>query len=142
MNGEAQSRVGIVVVSHSRALADAAVELAAQMVQADPPPVAVAAGAEDGSLGTDASAVQAAIERVAGDAGALVLLDLGSALMSAETAYELLDPELAERVVLSSAPLVEGLFGAFVRAATGGDLAAVAAEADRGLLPKQVHLDG
>lgn len=134
-------RVGIVVVSHSHALAVAAVELASQMVQGERPAIAIAAGAEDGSLGTDATAVQAAIEEVAGPAGVLVLLDLGSAVMSAETACELLDPELASRVVLSSAPLVEGLFGAVVRAATGGDLAAVAAEAGRGLLPKQVHLD-
>lgn len=135
-------RVGIVVVSHSRALADAAVEMASQMVSGERPPIAVAAGAEDGSLGTDATAVQAAIEQAAGPAGALVLLDLGSAVMSAETALELLDPGVAERVVLSSAPLVEGLFGAVVRASTGGDLEAVAAEAARGLLPKQIHLDG
>lgn len=142
MSNGPQGRVGIVVVSHSRALADAAVELACQMVRGDPPPIAVAAGAEDGSLGTDATAVHAAIESVAGDAGVLVLLDLGSAVMSAETAYELLDPDLAGRVRLSGAPLVEGLFGAVVRAASGGDLDAVAAEADRGLLPKQAQLDG
>lgn len=133
--------VGIVIVSHSRALADAAVELATQMVHGDPPPVAIASGTDDGDLGTDAMAVHAAIESLSDTDGALVLLDLGSAVMSAETAYELLDPGLAERVVLSSAPLVEGLFGAVVRASTGGDLAAVAAEASRGLLPKQVHLD-
>ena len=133
--------VGIVVVSHSRPLADAAVALAAQMVQGDLPPIEIAAGTDDGSLGTDAAAVHAAIESLSDTSGILVLLDLGSAVMSAETAYELLDPSLAERVHLSSAPLVEGLFGAVVRASTGGDLDAVAAEANRGLLPKQVHLD-
>ncbi|UYM04703.1 dihydroxyacetone kinase phosphoryl donor subunit DhaM [Solicola gregarius] len=133
--------VGIVVVSHSRPLAEAAVALAAQMVHGELPPIEIAAGAEDGSLGTDATAVHAAIESLAGADGILVLLDLGSAVMSAETAYELLDPDLAARVTLSSAPLVEGLFGAVVRASTGGNLATVAAEAARGLLPKQVHLD-
>lgn len=133
--------VGIVVVSHSLPLAEAAVALAAQMVHGDSPPIEIAAGTEDGSLGTDATAVHAAIESLSDASGVLVLLDLGSAVMSAETAYELLEPDLADRVRLSSAPLVEGLFGAVVRASTGGDLDAVATEASRGLLPKQVHLD-
>jgi phosphocarrier protein FPr len=43
-------------------------------------------------------------------------------------------------VVLSAGPLVEGLIGAAVTAAAGADRAAVAAEALRGLAPKQAHL--
>jgi len=134
------TQVGIVIVSHSKALAEAAVALTAEMVQGEMPPIEIAAGTEDGSLGTDAVAVHRAIERLADAPGVIVLLDLGSAVMSAETAYEMLDDNLASRVVLSSAPLVEGLFGAVVRSSTGGNLAAVSAEADRGLLPKQTHL--
>ena len=82
-------RVGLVVVSHSPALAEATVALALAMVADDPPAVAVAAGTEDGGTGTDATAVMAAVEEVGGPGGVLVLMDLGSALLSAELALEL-----------------------------------------------------
>jgi phosphoenolpyruvate-protein phosphotransferase/dihydroxyacetone kinase phosphotransfer subunit len=133
--------ISIVVVSHSRALADAAVGLAREMVDADAgPKVVVAAGLDETTFGTDATAVSAAIEEVDSPDGVLVLLDLGSALLSAEMALEFVDPDVAGRVRLSSAPLVEGLVAAVVLAATGADLGAVAAEAEQGLLAKQTHL--
>ena len=133
--------IGVVVVSHSRQLAEAAVSLARQMVPADSPlQVAVAAGVENGGLGTDATAVAAAIEAVNGPDGVLVLLDLGSAVLSADLAVELLPPETADRVRLSAAPLVEGLVAALVLAATGADLDRVATEAEQGLVAKQAHL--
>ena len=135
--------IGVVVVAHSRALADAAVTLARQMVPADAPlRVAVAAGVGDDEFGTDATAVSTAIEQVDGPDGVLVLLDLGSAVLSAELAVELLAPETSRRVRLSAAPLVEGLVAALVLAATGADLETVAAEAERGLAAKQAHLSG
>ena len=49
------SMVGIVVVSHSRRLAEAAVELALQMVRGTPPPIEIAAGLDGDVLGTDAA---------------------------------------------------------------------------------------
>lgn len=132
--------IGLVVVSHSRALADAAVELAVQMTPSDGPTVAVAAGA-DGGLGTDATAVAEAIGQAASPDGVLVLMDLGSAVMSAELALELTDLSEME-VRLSPAPLVEGLVAAVVRAAGGADLDTVAGEAEAGLVPKQTALGG
>ena len=133
--------IGIVVVSHSRPLARAAVALAAQMVQGTTaPPIAVAAGLDDDTLGTDAAAVAAAIAEVATPEGVLVLLDLGSAVLSAELALELLDPPPSGQVRLSAAPLVEGLVAAVVAASGGADLAAVAEEAERGLVAKQAQL--
>ena len=81
--------VGIVVVSHSRRLADAAVELALQMVRGTPPPIEVAAGLDGHVLGTDAARVKEAIDRVASPEGVLVIMDLGSAVLSAELALEL-----------------------------------------------------
>lgn len=133
--------IGIVVVSHSRALADAAVRLAAEMVAEDKRPVvAVAAGLDATTFGTDAVAVSEAITAADSADGVLVLLDLGSAILSAELALEFLDPEVAGRVRLTSAPLVEGLVAAVVTASTGASLDAVAAEAARGLAGKQDHL--
>jgi phosphocarrier protein FPr len=133
--------IGIVVVSHSRALADAAVGLASEMVEESRrPPVRVAAGLDATTFGTDAGAVAEAITEVDGPDGVLVLLDLGSAVLSAEMAMEFLDPDVADRVTVSSAPLVEGLVAAVVTASTGAPLDAVVAEARQGLLAKQDHL--
>ncbi len=133
--------IGIVVVSHSRALAEAAVGLAAEMVAEDKRPViAVAAGLDATTFGTDAMAVSEALGTADSPDGVLVLLDLGSAVLSAEMALEFVDPELAGRVRLTSAPLVEGLVAAVVTASTDASLDAVAAEAERGLVGKQDHL--
>ena len=134
--------VGLVVVSHSRPLADAAVVLARGMLPGRELAVEIAAGVVDGGLGTVAIAIVAAIAAADSGDGVVVLMDLGSAVLSAETALELLDDDLRERVVLSPAPLVEGLVGAAVIAATGAPRDRVAAEALRGLAPKQAHLAG
>ena len=126
--------IGIVVVSHSLALAEAAVALADEMVHGDGPVVAVAAGA-GGGLGTDATEVRRAMEKAASPDGVLVLMDLGSAVLSAELALELGAP--ADHAVrLSAAPVVEGLVAAVVRAAGGADLDTVAREAEAALVPK------
>jgi phosphocarrier protein FPr len=132
--------VGLVVVSHSRALAEAAVVLAQQMLPGRELAIEVAAGTEDGGLGTDAVAVSEAITAADSGEGVVVLMDLGSAVLSAETALELLDDDVRQRVLLSPAPLVEGLVGAAVVAAGGADRARVGAEALRGLAPKQAQL--
>ncbi|MQA32166.1 dihydroxyacetone kinase phosphoryl donor subunit DhaM [Modestobacter roseus] len=134
------AQVGLVVVSHSRPLAEAAITLAREMVTAQDVRIEVAAGTDDGGLGTDAVAISEALTAADRGDGVVVLMDLGSAVLSAETALELVDDALRERVVLSPGPLVEGLVGAAVVAAGGGAREAVAAEAARGLAPKEAHL--
>jgi phosphocarrier protein FPr len=132
--------VSIVVVSHSRPLARAAVQFAREMLHGRDVRIAVAAGLDDTTLGTDAVQIQSAIEEVDGPDGVLVLMDLGSAVLSAELALELLDPDIRSRVVLCSGPLVEGLVVATVAAAGGSSLADVAAEASAALIGKESHL--
>lgn len=137
--------VGIVVVSHSRALAREACRLAAEMVPDGDLRVEVAAGLDepgldDGALGTDADAVRHAIERADDGAGVLVICDLGSAVLSAEMAVELLEAPVPSGVVVSPAPLVEGLVAACVTAAGGATLAEVAAEAAASLAAKSAQL--
>jgi phosphoenolpyruvate---glycerone phosphotransferase subunit DhaM len=130
--------IGIVVVSHSIALAEAAVALADEMVHGEGPVVAVAAGS-GGGFGTDATEVRRAMEKAASPDGVLVLMDLGSAVLSAELALELGVPADHD-VRLSAAPMVEGLVAAVVRAAGGADLDTVVREAEAALLPKIVSL--
>lgn len=123
--------VGIVVVSHSAALAQAALELAAIMVHRNMPPVALASGMPGGAFGTDTTAIMTAIEEVGGDEGVVILADMGSAILSAETAVDLLAPKF--RVEIAAAPIVEGLTASLVSAAMGESLDDVLAAAESSL---------
>ncbi|MDX6727534.1 MAG: multiphosphoryl transfer protein, partial [Baekduia sp.] len=133
--------VGLVIVSHSAALAAAVVELAGQMgggeVRIEP-----AGGMADppGAIGTDLELVGAAIARAAGPDGVLVLMDLGSAVMTAEMAAEMAAAESDVRVVLCEAPLVEGAVAAAARAGAGAPLDEVAEEARSALRMKAQQL--
>ncbi|PWJ24686.1 phosphocarrier protein HPr /dihydroxyacetone kinase DhaM subunit [Branchiibius hedensis] len=118
--------VGLVVVSHSAKIAQGVVDLAAQMA-ADVRIVA-AGGTDDGGIGTSFEKVQQGLTEAESGDGVLVLCDLGSAVMTAETAVEFVDDPSA--VAIADAPLVEGTIAAAVRAQGGSDLHAVRAAAE------------
>ena len=124
-----EALVGIVIVSHSAQIAAGTVELARQMA-GDDLRIEAAGGMPDGSLGTDAAAIMAAISAADSGAGVLVLVDLGSAVLATQTALELLGDDVAAHVRLSGGPLVEGAVVAAVQASVGDDLAAVLAAAE------------
>lgn len=107
--------VGIVVVSHSQKVAEGAVELARQM--APEARIAAAGGMEDGSIGTDVSKIFAGIEAVDKGDGVVILVDLGSAVMSSEMAMEMLED--SSRVKIIDAPIVEGTIFGSVEASIG-----------------------
>jgi PTS hybrid protein len=120
--------VGLVVVSHSAAIASGLAELVAQVAGPDVP-IVTAGGGPDGALGTDGGRVLEALRTVDG-AGAIVLADLGSSLLSVKAALAELSPAEAERIVLADAPLVEGAIAAGVTASTGASLAEVVGAAE------------
>lgn len=109
--------VGLVIVSHSPEIAAGVKRLADQMTQGSVA-IAAAGGSLDGSLGTSVDLIRSGIEQVASADGVLILVDLGSAVMSAETAIE----GLAVRCHISNAPLVEGAIMAAVEASIGSPL--------------------
>ncbi|WP_298046416.1 dihydroxyacetone kinase phosphoryl donor subunit DhaM [uncultured Cardiobacterium sp.] len=133
--------VHLILVSHHPALAQALAELAAQ-VSADPATIHTAAGIDDADnpIGTDAVRIMAAIDAADNPDGILILVDLGSAILSAQTALDLVDPDVAARCRIAAAPFVEGALSAAVAAASGADLATVAREAEGALLAKQLAL--
>jgi len=110
--------VGLVLVSHSPQIAEGTAELVRQM--AGEVEVAAVGGDPDGGFGTDPERIKAAIENLEAD-GALIFMDLGSAVLSAETVLEMLSSADRERVRLVDAPFVEGAFAAGVEASTGSD---------------------
>src|SRR3954468_8905639 len=130
--------VGLVIVSHSPALAEGVAELARQMGGEDVA-VETAGGLDDGEIGTDAMRVMAAVERARSPDGVLVMVDLGSAVLSAEMALEMLDED-GGPVLLSDAPLVEGAVAAAATARGGASLEAVAKEARGALAMKAGEL--
>jgi PTS hybrid protein len=122
--------VGIVLVSHSRELAQGLAALAGE-VAGDEVRIEPAGGGPEGGLGTNADLVSAAIKRADAGAGVLILGDLGSSLL---TVKHLIDTEGNGHVKLADAPFVEGAIAAAVVAAAGIALDGVleAAEQTRG----------
>lgn len=120
-----EAMVSLLIVSHSANIANGVKELAEQMTQGTVA-IATAGGTSDGALGTSTDLITQALESVRSSDGVLVLVDLGSAVMSAETVLE----TSTEPYVISNAPLVEGTILAAIEAATGADLPRIAAAAE------------
>ncbi len=110
--------VGLVLVSHSPEIAEGTATLVRQM--AGEVEVVPVGGAADGSLGTDPEGIMAAIEGMEAEE-VLVFVDIGSAVLSAETVVEMLSSEQRERVRIVDSPFVEGAFAAGVLAQAGAD---------------------
>jgi len=119
--------VGLLLVSHSATLATGLVDLLRPLTSGKVPLV-VAAGTEDGELGTSADLVASGLAEADAGQGVVVLPDLGSAVMSVRVALEDAD---SDRVVLVDAPFVEGAVSAAVTAAGGADLRSVVAAAEQ-----------
>ncbi|MCP5515153.1 MAG: phosphoenolpyruvate--protein phosphotransferase [Spirochaetales bacterium] len=127
----------IVIVSHSRKLAQSLSSLASE-VSSVKIPVAYSGGAGGSSdlSGTDATDILSAIESVYTAEGVIVFTDIGSSVLSAELALDLLDDDKKSHVYLSKAPLVEGVLSASVQCASGSDAAFALSEAEMSLSMK------
>ena len=106
--------VGIVIVSHSKNLADSVVEFTGLM--APDAKIAAAGGMEDGGFGTSFEKLQKAIESVYSEEGVIVLMDMGSAVMTTEMVLDMFEPDT---VKMADCPLVEGAVVATIDAVSG-----------------------
>lgn len=122
--------VGIVLVSHSKKMAEGLLELIKQMTT-DKVKIEVAAGTSDGRLGTDAFMIEEKIRKVSSEDGVIVVVDLGSAVMSAEMAIESLEESLREKTKILDAPFVEGAVVAAMEASFDKNLEEVIREAEK-----------
>ncbi len=118
--------VGLVVVSHSQALAEAVVGFTSMM--AADAKIAAAGGLEDGSFGTSFERISDAIDAVYSEEGVIVLVDLGSAVMTTEMVLEMME---GRKVVMADCPLVEGSVVASVDAVGGMSLEDILADLER-----------
>ena len=110
--------VGFVLISHSKEIAEGTADLVRQM--AGEVEMAAVGGDSEGSFGTDPDRIREAVEGLGADE-VLIFMDLGSAVLSAETVLDMLEEDLRNRVRLVDAPFVEGAFSAAVIASTGAD---------------------
>jgi len=113
--------VSILIVSHSKKIADGTKELAEQMKQKDVEIRAVG-GTAEGEIGTDPDAINAALEEINKEDGVIILADLGSAVMSVNMVMDWLDEDVRKRVVLADAPIVEGAVFAAVESGLGNSI--------------------
>lgn len=133
--------VAILFVSHSFKLAQGTLELVKQMAGPElSMRVAAGIGEDNLEIGTNAVEISEALIALDNPDGTLVLMDLGSALLSTQMALEMLDEKQRARVKLSAAPFVEGALAAGVKAAMGAPLAEVDQEAMLGLKAKEESL--
>ena len=95
--------VGIVIVSHSQKLAEGVVDLASLM--APETPMRAAGGMDDGGFGTSFEKINNAIDEIYSDDGVIILMDMGSAVMTTEMVIEMFGEKKVEMV---DCPLVEG----------------------------------
>lgn len=128
--------VGIVIVSHSEKLAEGVVELAKQMTGGKDVPIKAAGGFDDGSLGTSFEKILNAINEAYTEDGLLILMDLGSAIMTTQMCIESLPKEMQSKIKLCNAPLVEGAVAAAAAAAQALSLEDVKERAEKVSLVK------
>ena len=126
--------VGIVVVSHSQRLAEGAVELAKMM--AHEAKIAPAGGLEDGSAGTSFEKISAAVEEVYSDDGVAILMDMGSAVMTAEMVIEAMDEK---KIIMLDGPVVEGTIVASLEAMMGTPLEELQAKVEESRYTKKLE---
>jgi phosphocarrier protein FPr len=133
--------IGIVIVSHSADLANGLKVLAQQMGQGKLK-IEAAGGVDDPEdpIGTDAMKILAAIQEVYSDDGVLVFMDMGSAILSTEMALDFLDDDKKSNIVLSGAPVVEGVIAASVAAASDATIEEVQKEVETALNGKRAQL--
>ncbi|MFI5533333.1 dihydroxyacetone kinase phosphoryl donor subunit DhaM [Kitasatospora sp. NPDC051853] len=120
------NHVGIVLVSHSPGLAAGLRDLLAELGSGQVA-VRLAAGTEDGGLGTSYDLIAREVAQAWSPAGVVVLADLGSSVLTTVT---VLEDHPRSGVRLVDAPFVEGAVAAVVTASAGAGLDEVVAAAE------------
>lgn len=99
--------INILILSHSKDLAKGIYDLSSQM--ATDVKIDYWGGDTEGNLGSDFETINEKINFLSENDDKLVILfDLGSSMMNAQMALEMIDPEKSKSIVLADLPLVEG----------------------------------
>lgn len=107
--------VGMVVVSHSKYIAQGVIELISEV--AKDVSITYVGGTEDGGIGTSFDQVRAVVDQNDKDT-LLAFFDLGSAKMNLEMVADFSDKE----IIINSVPIVEGAYTAAALLQAGANL--------------------
>lgn len=129
--------IGIVIVSHSTKIAEGIVDLCYEMID-DSIKIIPAGGTNDGRIGTDPIRIKEAIEKAYDGDGVVVLGDIGSSLMNADMAMELLEEEIRLKIKILDTPIVEGSIGVAVEASISNDINKILEVAEEARITKKI----
>lgn len=118
----------ILLVSHSQQLTDGLKEMIEQMQQSEDV-LLFSLGGVEGRIGSDPMKIIDAINQSADSAIYFVFADIGSAVLNAEMAKEMLDEDQQKKYYLVDAPLVEGAFAGAITAGITDDPQQILTEA-------------
>ena len=131
-------KIALLVVSHSKKLAEGVKELVSQM--ANGVTIEAIGGMEDGSLGTDSIAISEMMGVLAlENEMVLTFMDLGSGVISSQMALDLLEENVRSKIKLVDASLIEGAFTAGVLIYAGMPLEEIIRQAENAGKSKKIY---
>ncbi|WP_392562012.1 dihydroxyacetone kinase phosphoryl donor subunit DhaM [Orbus sturtevantii] len=102
--------ISLILVAHSKMITDGLKHMIDGMANNNNVTAISAGGMENGAFGTNPITIYDAIIAESESEKILIFTDLGSAVLSAEMAIDMLTSEVQSKVSLVDAPLVEGAF--------------------------------
>ncbi|HLQ39742.1 MAG TPA: dihydroxyacetone kinase phosphoryl donor subunit DhaM [Tetragenococcus sp.] len=124
-------KTSLLLVSHSQEITDGLKKMIEQMQTSDDVAIFSLGGTADGEIGSDATKIVTAVNEADQASQLLVFADIGSAILNAEMAKDMIDEEQQARYHLMNVPLVEGAFAAAITAGVTDDLEQIIAEAKK-----------
>ncbi|GEQ49269.1 MULTISPECIES: dihydroxyacetone kinase phosphoryl donor subunit DhaM [Tetragenococcus] len=124
-------KTSLLLLSHSKEITDGIQKMIEQMQTSNDVSIYSLGGTTDNEIGSDPTKIVDAVNEASKEDAFFVFADIGSAVINAEMARDMLEEEQQERYYLVDAPLVEGAFAAAITAGTSDDVQQIITEAQK-----------
>jgi len=124
-------KTSLLLLSHSKEITDGIKKMIEQMQTSSDVSIYSLGGTVDNEIGSDPTKIVDAVNDADKEDSFLVFADIGSAILNAEMAKDMLEEEQQGRYYLVDAPLVEGAFAAAITASTTSDVQQMISEAQK-----------
>jgi len=121
--------IGFILVSHSNKLVEGLKEIAEQ-INGKESNIKAIGGTSDGRIGTNPIEIYEALEEMYDGDNILIFGDLGSSIMSAQMAIDMVSDKIREKTILVDSPLVEGAIAAIIQSSITQNLEEVISAAN------------
>ena len=112
--------VSLILLSHSPKIVDGIKDMLDEMAKGIP--LFVAGGDGAGGLGSDYELIKDTMHKAYNPQGVVILFDLGSSFMTADTVLDEMDDAMRAKFVFARVPLVEGAIVAAMEISSGAGL--------------------